>query len=136
MAIIYAPPLEIPFPEPDYRNYDYDEQVKKEEKWIEELRFFCKKRCKASLVGEIVRVRRGNGYAMYMVCQNKPFAMIYLPMGAAWRGDDIWERGIRLSDAKRILESERALKALFETRKAKTKARKTVKKPAVKKKVK
>lgn len=106
MAKIYTTPKEVPLPVSDYENYDSDAEQKKEDAFLEKLRSWLRENSPENdpLIGEIVMVGRGDGYAQYMMCGIKPFAMMHLPLGDAWRGDPVWERGLRITDARKQIQ--------------------------------
>ena len=58
-------------------------------------------------------VPRADGYARYMIMREKPFAMIHLMLGDAWCAEPEWERGMRLSDARKRIEGERKFRAAW-----------------------
>lgn len=101
MAKIYATPTTIPMPEPDYKR-PWDEVIAAENAWIEKIRDWCKRQSgNKQYLGEEVSVGVADGAARYLVCGTKPFALMHLPVGDAWRGGAAWERGVNLSDVKK-----------------------------------
>ena len=87
MGKIYAPPENIKPPDfkilLDEGNKAYD---KAEEKYIEEVRAFVKKRKpRAKFVGEIVRWGVADGFAAYMIASLRPVELIHLELGDAYQ---------------------------------------------------
>ena len=113
MAKIYAIPTEVPLPDPDYKNYDHLTELICEELFLQRLREWCRARFPGDLVGEEVSTPRADGYARYMIMREKPFAMIHLMLGDAWCAEPEWERGMRLSDARKRIEGERKFRAAW-----------------------
>lgn len=113
MAKIYGKIEGIEFPEPDYKNYNWELERKKEEDCLNKLKSLLRSQNDDPIIGFEVNVGRGDGYARYIVCDTKPFAMIHLPFGDAWRGDAIWERGINLKDARQMQKQSESRKSLF-----------------------
>jgi hypothetical protein len=109
MAKICALPKGITPPKPDYRNFDVKIERKKEEEFLNQLRTWLNENIQERdpLMGTIVRTHVADGYAQYMVCGIKPFAMIHLPLGDAWRGSAPWERGFRVTDARQQAQRAR-----------------------------
>ncbi|TXH16603.1 MAG: hypothetical protein E6R03_05245 [Hyphomicrobiaceae bacterium] len=102
MAKIYALPEGMKVPDPDYSK-PWTEIMAAEEKFLDELREVLRKRCPDKLVGAQVHTPRGDGHAVYMVAREKPLELVHVPIGDAWRADPVWERGLRLSDVKRMV---------------------------------
>lgn len=90
----------MPAPKPNFKNYDHVKEQKREETWLKKLAKRCQQANKGEYVGQIVTYPRGDGYAQYMICSEKPFVLIHLPVGDNWRADAVWERGVRLADVK------------------------------------
>jgi hypothetical protein len=112
MAKAYAPPKGYDY-EPDYGNWQ--DWQKHENAYIKRLRSFCKKNSdsKNPLVGEIIKTPMADSYAFYMVYRTKPLELIHVPIGDAWHADNIWLRGLRLADVKKMVENEKAIAKLF-----------------------
>ena len=108
MAKVYAAPAGYEPPEPDFKNYNPEAEQRKERAYIERLSKWCKENCppsgKGDLVGEVIATGRGDGYAFYMICQQKPLHLIHVEIGDCWRADPIWERGLGTRDARALVE--------------------------------
>jgi hypothetical protein len=103
---------------PEKFEYDYDlpwkEIGKAEQLYIERLQERARKEHpNDDLVGEIVRWGRGDGYAQYIVWNTKPLELVWLEIGDAWSIEEALIRGLRLSDIKAMVNSERNLAKLF-----------------------
>lgn len=122
MATVFAPPAELPVPVVDYKNYDFEKEEAAEEAWVEKLANYCRTHGNGALAGKEIRHQVADGYARYMVLKEKPFQMIHLPLGDCYDAGAIWERGIRLTDARKMVEREERLAELFAKRKEEVEA--------------
>lgn len=107
MATVYNIPDELPWEEPDYKNYDFRKEQMREDAYAKKLAEWCKSRHEGDCVGEIVSVGVGDGYAQYMVECEKPLHLIHLPFGDKWNAGKIWERGLRLKDVQQMVHRSR-----------------------------
>lgn len=116
-ATIYSAPAEIGDPpELDYSNRDdrsWEEFYAPEGKWEEAVKAWCRTNGSGELRGEEVRWGRGDGYARYVVYTEKPLGLIHLATGDAWQIDDIMRRGLRLSDVRANVASQKKMAELF-----------------------
>ena len=85
MGKIYSPPAEIKVPELDWK--DIAAYEKANEKFIEDLRAFCKNSNNSEHVGEVIQFPVADGYAQYMVAALSPVELIHLPLWDAWEFD-------------------------------------------------
>ena len=113
MATIFNLPPDVPAPKVDYKNYNHELEKTREADFLVKLRAWLKERFTGDLVGEEVSTPRGDGYARYVIMRHKPFALIHLPLGDAWSADAVWERGIRLKDAREMIERNKAFKEMW-----------------------
>lgn len=114
MATVFAPPAHIPLPVADYKNYDHVIEMEKEDDYVKQLAAYLRTRKPGKrLVGEIIRHQVADGYAQYMISSENPFQLVHLPLGDGYSAGAIWERGIRLTDAKNMIERDKAMAALF-----------------------
>lgn len=104
MATIFNAPKELPEPEVDFKNYDYDKVQADENAWLAKLKEFCIKHGNGACAGEEVTHGVADGYARYMVFKEKPLQLIHLRLGDAWSAGAIWERELRLSDVRQQVE--------------------------------
>lgn len=107
MAKIYGLPEGFEAPKIEYKKYDREKEEAKEEEFLKRLSLHLRGRHKGDIVGEEISTPYADGYARYMVESEKPFALVHLPLGDAWRADSIWERGLRLADARKMVERNR-----------------------------
>lgn len=117
MARIFAPPAGMDPPQYDSKKTDWREHAAAEEQWVKDLARWCVDNCPpgkgGDLVGKEVMTGRGDGYARYLVCQQKPLHLIHLPIGDCWRAEEPWERGLRVSDVREMIDREEGLRKLF-----------------------
>jgi hypothetical protein len=107
MATVYALPKELPWAEPDYKNYDYRAEQAREDEYTKKLQEWCKARNKGNTVGEIIMWGVADGYAQYMVVNEKPLQLFHLPFGDAYSAGAVWERGLRITDVRRMVANKR-----------------------------
>jgi hypothetical protein len=116
-AKVYSPPKEIDFDIPFVLLHEGNtgEYEIREHKAVEQLRQWCKENTDSNnpLVGETIRTGVADGYAQYMVFRTRPLELIHIPVGDAWHADDIWLRGLRVSDIKKMVEGDKAIAKLF-----------------------
>lgn len=65
------------------------------------------------LVGECIRFGVADGRAEYMVYTTSPLALIHLPYVDAYEADPILLRGLRVSDVKQMVKSDKAIAEIF-----------------------
>jgi hypothetical protein len=82
MGKVYSPPAEIQVPEFNWEDIAAYEAAN--EKFIEDLRAFCKNRNNGEHVGEVIQFPVADGYAQYMVAGLSPVELIHLPLWDAW----------------------------------------------------
>lgn len=111
MAKVYSPPEGYDFVQGD----DWSNWEKENDAYLDKLRDWCKENSPSNnpLVGETIRTPRGDGYAVYMIYNTRPFELLHMAIGDAWHADAVWVRGLRLSDAKQMVERGRAMAKLF-----------------------
>ncbi len=109
MATIYNSPEEIKVPEFNWQ--DLEAYRKSEEKFLENLKAFLKRRNKGKNVGEIIKFPAADGYALYMVASMRPAELVHIPLGDAWHF-----QYAHLLTAKEIqdkIDQEKAMEELF-----------------------
>ncbi len=99
--------------EPEYQNYDYQEELRKENAVLANLAVGLRVQNLGKLVGEIIRFQIADGYAQYMVKKEKPLQLVHLHIGDAWHADPILIRGLRLSDVRQQVSQEKKLTSMF-----------------------
>lgn len=116
-ATIYAPPEEVGDPPEidfsDTKGKTIDEVLAPETEWEESVKAWCRENGSGELCGEEVRWGRGDGYARYVVYTEKPLGLIHLATGDAWQIEDVFRRGLRLSDIRAEVERQNRLAELF-----------------------
>ncbi len=65
------------------------------------------------LVGERLRWQRADSYAEYIIVKESPFTIAHLAIGDAWQVEPALVRGLRIGDAREMVERERAMAELF-----------------------
>ena len=93
----------------------FDALWKAEEEWLAELVEWCLTNTdsRSELIGEVIRFPRGDGYAQYMVFRTKPLTLLHIPLGDNWDLPEYQLRGLRVSDVRELVRSERAVRELF-----------------------
>lgn len=83
---IYALPTEVPAPEPDYSNYDYEKEVAQEDAHLEALKkHFIAQGYRGKNTGEVISFPVADGCAQYMLVEGPKSFLIHLPYGDAWQ---------------------------------------------------
>jgi len=112
MAKIYSIPQEFEATMPTWSiANDRDENIRREEEWLEKLSQWCKTHGSGKYGGQIVRDGVADGYAQYMVFSLRPLQLIHIPLGDAWQSR--WAHRWTAADIKQMVERERALAELF-----------------------
>lgn len=109
MGKIYSPPASMPVPEFNWEDIEAYEAANN--KFIEDLRAFCKSRKNEKHVGEVIQFPVADGYAQYMVASLSPVELIHLPLWDAWE----FEYASRLTKKDIIdkIEQRKALDKFF-----------------------
>lgn len=119
MAQEVRPPLEA-VPQFDHREgEDTGAAIRRwqrnEEEFIAELQKKCRENgWPGTIIGEMLRWQRGDGYAVYMVWREKPLQIFRVEIGDAWQIEASTIRGLTLRDAKEMVAREKSLRALFD----------------------
>ena len=116
MAKVYLAPEEIKWKMP--KNWGRDTLELSLKEYEDKLRKFIKENnpCKNPLVGEIVKKHVADGYACYMVANTKPLQLVHMDMLDGYWADEIWTRGLRLSDVKKMVEADKEMVKLFQNK--------------------
>lgn len=88
---VYSIPEEIPFPEPDYGNYDVEVERKREKDHQEALRAWLREEGFAGPdSGKILSMPHADGYARYMLAegQGRRDFLLHLPYADAYHSRD------------------------------------------------
>jgi len=83
-AKIYKAPKTIKLPEIDFENFDREQMISEQDRYINDVKKFCLKRKKGKNVGEIIEFPVADGSAMYMVASMRPLELIHLEIGDCW----------------------------------------------------
>lgn len=87
---VYSRPEEIPFDEPDYRNYNHERELARERVHEDALKNWLQSNGYAGpRTGEILREPVGDGYACYMLADGPNRVLIHLPYGDAYSSRDV-----------------------------------------------
>lgn len=87
---VYGIPDEVPFPEPDYANYNTEREQKREAEHRAALVEWLKKTgYTGPHTGEIVTFPVADGYAQYMLADGPKSFLLHLPYGDAWQYRDV-----------------------------------------------
>ena len=113
MGKVYSPPAQIPVPEFNWE--DIAAYEKANEKFIEDLRAFCKNRNNAEHVGEVIQFPVADGYAQYMVAALSPVELIHLPLWDAWQFDYVSR--LTKKDIVEKIEQRKAMDKFIQSRK-------------------
>jgi hypothetical protein len=99
----------------DYDLVDWEAREKDETRQIEELKEKLKAAHPGNYVGELLRWQVADGYACYIVVQERPLQVAHLDVGDGYCVDPILIRGLRMDDVRAMVERERAWERLFAT---------------------
>jgi len=96
---IYSCPKEVPAPVPNYKNYNYANELAAEEKHLADLKaWLVKAGHTGKHTGEIYSEPVGDGSADYMIADGRKFFLIHLPYG-----DSYDSRNVQFLPKKEIL---------------------------------
>lgn len=109
---VYAPPANLPAPEPDYRNYDREKENAKIEahkaaliRWLKGAGYTGKR------TGETVRFGVADGYAEYMLGEGRKSILIHLPYYDGYAYNDV--RFLPKAEIIKRIEADKRIAALF-----------------------
>lgn len=116
MAKVYRAPIDPPVI--DWAHIKDTDWGSIEQEYLEQLVAMAREGSPGdSLVGEVIRFGRGDGYAEYMVWRTKPLELIWIELGDAWSVEDALIRGLRLKDVENMVEADRRMREAFARRK-------------------
>jgi len=115
MARLRATSVGIPWVE----GRDWQEHDRLEDAAVEAAKAELRAGADGPLVGEEINWPRGDGRACYLIARESPLTLVHLAIGDAWEVEHALIRGLRLADARRMVEADRRLRALFAKRPAK-----------------
>ena len=109
---VYGIPKEVAYPEPDYANYDFDRERRREDAHRKTLKKWLKDNgYKGKRTGEIARFPMADGYACYMLADGRRSALIHLPYGDAWHYRDV--EFLPKKEVLRRIDADKALAKIF-----------------------
>ena len=122
-ATVYSAPEGMDAPEfGDFRRedgrFDTDAYWAACEKHEQQVAAWCRENSPSNLAGEVIRFGVADGKASYVVYTTKPLALIHLDIGDSYQIDDMMLRGMRVSDVRNLVASEKKLDELFGRRKS------------------
>lgn len=89
---VYNLPVEVPFPDPDYQNYDWDAEQRREAEHRAALSAWLRANgWTGKNTGRTVRFGVADGYALYMLAEGpgRKSCLIHLPYGDAYQYRDV-----------------------------------------------
>jgi len=110
-ATIYSGVEGIDPPEIDFSNYNHKKYEEATDKYIEQVKEFCRKNSKGKNVGEIIKFGVADGYARYMVHSLRPLELIHLPLDDAYQSE--FAELLTIKKVNEMVEREKVLKKLF-----------------------
>lgn len=109
---VYSLPAELPAPKPDYRNYDHDREMRREEEHKQKLKeWLLANGYTGKRTGETVSFGVGDGAAQYMLAEGRQSILIHLPYGDAYQYPDV--RFLPKAEIIRRIDGDKKLKSLF-----------------------
>lgn len=113
---IYSCPTEVPAPEIDFRNYNHDREMRREEEHRQQLAQWLRTNgYPGANTGRICSFPVADGKAMYMVAEKgRSVSLIHLPYGDAWQYRDV--QFLPKDEILRRCDAEDRLRAFFARR--------------------
>lgn len=112
---VYSVPAELPAPEPDFRNYDFDRERRREQEHQEKLKEWLREQgYTGARTGEILSEPMADGYANYMLAENARGArgiLIHLPYGDGWHSPNV--EHLPKKEVHRRIDARKALAEIF-----------------------
>jgi len=109
MARLRATSVGIPWAD----ERDWQEHDRLEDAAVEAAKAELRATADGPLVGEELRWGRGDGYARYLIARESPLTLVHLAVGDAWEVEAETIRGLRLADARRMVQANRNRGSLF-----------------------
>jgi hypothetical protein len=108
MATVYGTPEHISAPS---FNSDRDIEAKAREKYIEEVRGYCKSHSNGCPhTGKVIRFQIADGFAQYMILDYK--TLVHLELDDCWQISKAHSRGLQKADIIRAAEAAEAREAI------------------------
>lgn len=109
---IYSAPKEIKEPTFNFKNFNYKEHQKKEDKYIADLKaYLAEKGYTGKNAGETISFPVADSQAVYMVISMRPLQLMHVPIGDAWSFQYI-ER-LTAKDVQQKIDQRRNIEKLF-----------------------
>lgn len=87
---VYGCPDDVPWVDPDFRNYDPAAETAREIAHLDALKAWARSAgYTGKHTGEEFRTPRADGYARYMLCDGPRSCLIQLPYGDAWHDPNV-----------------------------------------------
>ena len=117
--MIYATPSWIKAPNfPDFlgdEGFNNKAYLEAEEKYVQEVRDFCKERYNGKYTGELVRFPVADSYAEYMIASLRPLEIVHLETGDAYNYQHI--NRLKAKDFTDNVDARKRLDAIFTKKK-------------------
>jgi len=119
---IASVPEEVAYAEPDYRNFDFEAEQKREEEHRELLKqHLIKMGYDGKHTGRIYRSPVADGYAEYMMCDGgRTSYLIHLPYGDAYHASDV--QYVPKREIIKRMDAEENIRKMFAEQRAKQSA--------------
>lgn len=65
------------------------------------------------VVGRVLKWNRGDGYAIYVVVDDHPLTLQWVPFGDRWRVENALIKGLDLEEVRRMVAQHNAFRQLF-----------------------
>jgi hypothetical protein len=113
---VYGIPKEVPFAEPDYRNYNRDVEERREIAHQEALKtWMVDQGCNGERTGEVVRFGVADGYAQYMFAdRGRSSYLMLLPYGDAYQYQHV--EFLPQAEIIKLLDQEKRMSEIFARR--------------------
>ena len=92
---------------------DWSAVMKEEGEAFEKLLAASEALPTGQLVGRLLRLGRGDGYAWYIITSEKPLTLQWVPYSDAWQIEGALIRGLRIADVQAMVRREQAISELF-----------------------
>lgn len=89
----------------DHKNWRED--IKRIDQMFDVLQAESDKLKPSEIVSGLIRWGRGDGYALYRVCKDKPLTLEHVPFGDAWTVEAALIRGLNRQDVLEMLGMRR-----------------------------
>jgi hypothetical protein len=110
MAKIYAMPNQNEWERK--KGEDFDGHFKRQDRMFAKLEKTAASLKKGEYVGGLISTVVGDGQAIYLVHSLKPLKLCHVPYMDGYNAGPIWERGLTVSDVKKMVDRNRNLKSI------------------------